>query len=220
MDYQTALYSPDFTSIPKLFDREDIEAIIKVCRNRKIYLKNDWGLWMQARDEAIIFIMYHCALRPKECTSLRFDDFNIKDMSINIRSENNKERQARTIPVPEIVMPSLKKYLSFPRYRFWGPSRYLFPSFEHKNLPLSSSTWKYRFRRILKKANIWVPPYSGTKPMYSSYTLRHTKATQVLEKTKDIRAVQFMLGHRDPRSTQIYHHLTPSWKNYLREAMN
>lgn len=220
MDYQTALYSPDFTNIPKLFTPIDMQKILDVVRNPELYLKNDWGLWTQARDEAIIVLMYHCALRPKECTSLRFDDFNLHDMSIIIRAENNKERQAGTVPVPERAVHSLKKYLSFPRERFWQGSQYLFPSFESKTKPLSSGTWKGRFRRILKLAEIWVAPIHGTKPIFSSYTLRHTKATQVLEKTKDIRAVQFMLRHKDPRSTQVYHHITPSWKNYLREAMN
>lgn len=221
MDYKTAIYSPDFKSIPKLFSQENIEQILYTCRRGNFYLKNDWGEWMRARDECIIMLMYHCALRPRECTSLKFSDFSINDMSIIIRPENNKERQGRSLPLPDVIIESLKAYLTFPRARFWQGSPWLFPSFESKTHPLASGTWKGRFRRILKQAGIWLAPEGNSKkPTFSSYTLRHTKATDVLEKTKDIRAVQFMLGHRDPRSTQVYHHLTPSWKDYLRNAMN
>jgi len=183
-------------------------------------MKNGYGEWLRKRDLTIVILMFELALRPKECLALRFDDFEPQNMFFRIRAENNKERQAGTIPLTEKVIPYLEKYLSLPRARFWRNSPYLFPSFSNRHSHVSSERWKHKFREILKEAGIWEAPVNSTRPPYSSYTLRHTKATMVLEKTKDIRLVQLMLRHKDPRSTQVYHHITKSYVDYLRKAMN
>jgi site-specific recombinase XerD len=45
------------------------------------------------------------------------------------------------------------------------------------------------------------------RPGVSDHALRHTAATLAYKYTRDLRAVQHMLGHADPRTTARYAHL-------------
>lgn len=218
MQYKPLLYSSNYKKIPEIFSPEDIQEILDTIDNSPSYLKNDWGLWLKSRDKCLTMTMYHLALRPKETCCLRFDDFNQNTYSFKIRGENNKVKRDRYVPLPESLVPHLKEYLSFPRMRFWKGSPFLFPSMANNHI--SPDRWKGKFRQILKEASLWKPPIHHTKAPYSSYTLRHSKASHVFQKTKNIKIVADMLGHADIRSTLIYIHTDEGYREVIREAMS
>lgn len=211
-------FSESVPRVPQLFSREQIERIFEASDQLKRH-RSDWGIWERYRDRAIIAMMYHCALRPNEALSLKFSDFD-DQVRLRIRPETNKERYGRIIPLSTLAVPYLKEYLQFPRERFWQGSEYLFPSFENKLTYIKPQTWKARFRNILKRAGLWLPPENSTIPPFRSYTLRISKATHMLEKTHDVQAIRLILGHKKLESTAYYLKLTQSYQEWLRTAMS
>ena len=47
----------------------------------------------------------------------------------------------------------------------------------------------------------------------SAHSLRHTAGTLALHSGADLRQVQDLLGHADPRTTCIYAHIADRWEN-------
>jgi integrase len=204
--------------LPEIFQKDEIRKIIRIISKAPFYLNNDWGEWMRARDISIFVTLYFLGLRPKEACCLRFDDFNLRDFMVKIRGENNKTKKDRILPIPKKIIPFYKVYFSFPKNRFWRGSPYLFPSFQNEYI--SPERWKHRFRQILKYAGLWKIPINSNIPPFRSYTLRHTRATELLDKSKDIFLVANFLGHSKLSSTKIYLHKTKNYQKYMKKIIN
>jgi integrase len=76
---------------------------------------------------------------------------------------------------------------------------YLFPSPQHPAAHLSTR----QYPRLLKG---WVGLMGGDPQLYGSHSLRRTKATLIYRRTKNLRAVQILLGHRKIESTVLPRH--------------
>lgn len=80
--------------------------------------------------------------------------------------------------------------------------------------------------KILKPLNLWEMPTKGKRPKFSTYTLRHSRASHILNKQiketgqPDIYAIANILGHSDIRSTTVYLHTDKKYNNYLRELLD
>lgn len=217
MEYQTLLYDVTHKLPEEVWSREDIDLMISVVDKNDDYLKNIWGDWMRARDKLIIKMLFEHALRPKELLCMKFEDLDLKNKTLRIRGINNKVRKDRLVPINEKIAPLFLDYFKFPRW-IWKNSPYLFPSFA--NQFLSPQRWKHIFReKILKPAGLWKQPEKPSLCKTRSYTLRHSKATELINKT-DIYTVANILGHGDIRSTKTYLHLNKQIFEHMRQALN
>jgi site-specific recombinase XerD len=75
--------------------------------------------------------------------------------------------------------------------------QYLFPSRIHNSPHLSTR----QYARIVEH---WVKSISLNPAAYGTHTMRRTKATLVYRRTKNLRAVQLLLGHSKLESTVRY----------------
>ena len=75
--------------------------------------------------------------------------------------------------------------------------QYLFPSRVAKSPQLS-------IRQYARIAACWVELIGLDAAAYGTYTMRRTKATLIYRRTKNLRAVQLLLGHTKLESTVRY----------------
>jgi integrase len=74
---------------------------------------------------------------------------------------------------------------------------YLFPSRIHDSLHLSTR----QYARVLER---WVEELGLDPSEYGTHSMRRTKATLIYRRTKNLRAVQLLLGHSKLESTVRY----------------
>ena len=78
-----------------------------------------------------------------------------------------------------------------------APEQYLFPSRIHASPHISTR----QYARIVDK---WVSSIGLDLSNYGTHTMRRAKATLIYRKTKNLRAVQLLLGHKKLESTVRY----------------
>lgn len=132
------------------------------------------------RNSLIIFLFLNTGIRISELANIRIENIHIPEKYIEIKVKGGFYRN---------VYINEKTKLMIQEYQGNKKSGLLF------NLK----------RRQIH--NIVVKPMKELGYIGSAHTLRHTFATQIYRKTKDILLVKELLGHTSIASTQIYTHL-------------
>ena len=153
-----------------------------------------------ARDLAIVEVLYGSGLRVSELCSITFDDLDLARSTVRVWGKGAKQR---LVPLSDPSVEALRGWLAEHRGRFATdetPRDAVFLNAKGKAITPRD------VRRILDRRSI-VP----THP----HALRHTFATHLLDGGADLRAVQELLGHADIATTQIYTHVS---RERLREV--
>ena len=78
-----------------------------------------------------------------------------------------------------------------------SPADYLFPSRQHASAHVSTR----QYARIVHR---WIGSIGLDDTAYGTHTMRRTKASLIYPRTKNLRAVQLLLGHTKIESTVRY----------------
>lgn len=143
------------------------------------------------KHKAILSLIYSGGLRVGEAINMKLTDIDSERGLIHIK--NAKGRKDRMVSLSPQLLKLLREYAK--EYR---PRKYLFNG---QNSQQYSNT---SIAKILKRAQA----KAGIKKKIKVHTLRHSFATHLLEKGIDIRYIQDMLGHKDPKTTMIYTHVS------------
>ena len=139
------------------------------------------------KHKCILTTIYSAGLRRSELINLKVEDIDSKRGLIKIRGAKGKKD--RHTLLSEKLISLLREY-----YRIYQPVEWLFEGQKGgKYSPTSVA-------KILKKA----VKKSGIRKHVTPHCLRHSFATHLLEQGTNLRYIQEILGHEDPRTTQIY----------------
>lgn len=101
-------------------------------------------------------------------------------------------------PVQFELSPSTRDALAaWIELRHLPPDSYLFPSRQRRSSHLSTR----QYARIVKA---WVRSIGLSESGYGTHSMRRTKASLIYQRTKNLRAVQLLLGHSKIESTVRY----------------
>ena len=162
-----------------------------------------------ARNHAILRLMYHCGLRVSEVVSLKWQDVTARSegAQISIFGKGGKTRQV-------LMSASMWKELQQLDGRFLGQERYIFQSRKGKagTKPLDTSM----VNRIVEDAamRVGIAIYhdeQGKKHSHvSPHWLRHAHASHSLDRGASINLVRDTLGHASIATTGKYSHARPN----------
>jgi integrase/recombinase XerC len=149
---------------------------------------------LHTRDLALMELLYSSGLRLSELTSLTLPDLDLAAAEVRVLGKGRKER---VVPVGAIAVRALTAWLTV-RAGLAGPDQQaVFVG--RGGAPLGPRAVQLRVAAHARAMGI---------PLHlHPHMFRHAFATHLLESSRDLRAVQELLGHASISTTQIYTHL-------------
>ena len=164
-------------------------------------LKDIWAIRVrlqlseQIRDLALFDLAIDCKLRACDLVKIKVRDISHGD---HVASRAIVMQQKTQRPVQfEITDPTRAAVEKWIRSAGLKSEDFLFPSRLSDSLHLSTR----QYARIVHK---WVSEIGLDSANYGTHTMRRTKATLIYRRTKNLRAVQLLLGHTRIESTVRY----------------
>jgi len=159
--------------------------------------KNITGL----RDRAILETFFSTGMRIAELVSINREQLKItpitKDLEISITGKGSR---IRTVYFSERAIKALRDYFETRKDK----EKSLFINYSGPKNQNGKRLSARAIENLVKKYSI----LAGVPITTTPHVLRHTFATDLLNKGVDIRNVQEFLGHRNIATTQIYTHVT------------
>ncbi|MDD1700726.1 MAG: tyrosine-type recombinase/integrase [Methanoregula sp.] len=134
------------------------------------------------RDKLIVRTIYATGVRVSELCNMNIEDIDFDEHTIRIRGKGDK---IRTVFVDDDTLAEILKFIS---NRIAGP---VFVGQQGKNI--SSRAIQHIFKN-------YAP--SGITP----HKIRHSYASELYKRSKNLRVVQENLGHTSIKTTEIYLH--------------
>jgi integrase/recombinase XerD len=149
------------------------------------------------KARVMLALAYGCGLRAGEVVRLRAGDIDSEQKIIRI--VQSKGRKDRPVMLPAVVLKLLRQWWKARSTAYDAgvapEQRWLFPG-RSQHQPLTTRQFSRLFKEAAKAAGL-----RKTVPLHS---LRHSFATHLLERGRDIRVIQALLGHSKLETTARY----------------
>lgn len=172
--------------LPDVLNLEEVNALLDI----------DVKTPYNARDKAILELLYSSGLRVSELINLELSNVDLDSCLIRVMGKGRKER---IVPLGDYAIDALTIYIN--------DYRYLINKKNNNYLFLNKSGDKISRQFIFKTIKKEVSK-KGIKKNVSPHTLRHTFATHLLNNGADLRIIQELLGHENLSTTQVYTHIS------------
>ena len=169
--------------LPPVLSPEEVKRVLAMARSLKA--------------RAMLTLAYGCGLRAGEVVRLRAGDIDSEQKIIRIvQSRGHKDRH---VMLPAEVLKLLRQWWKVrptaSNNSVAPEQRWLFPG-RGQHRPMTTRQFGRLFKEAAKAA--------GLRKTVSLHSLRHSFATHLLERGKDIRVIQALLGHSKPETTARY----------------
>lgn len=147
--------------------------------------------WVNARNAAVLTLLYGCGLRISEALSLTAKELeNSSQASLYVTGKGGKRR---LVPILPAVFTAVNYY------------RKLCPFVLEREKPLFRGVRGGALQpAIIQRAVQKMRRYLGLPESATPHALRHSFATHLLSAGGDLRSIQELLGHASLSTTQIY----------------
>ena len=172
---------PKIQSLPDILSPQEINRVL--------------GYVEKPRYAVLFFVLYTLGLRIGEGLNLQVGDIDHAHNRVHIRL--GKGKKSRFAKLPDATYRLMREFWATHRNPIW-----LFPSTQahRQDAPMDRGSAQRAIREAVSAA--------GIRKHITAHSLRHCYATHLIESGLNLRAVQDLLGHEDPRTTARYTQLT------------
>ncbi len=174
--------------LPEFVELEAMNNLLDDDNLQKHFSNDFEGL----RDKLLINLFYSTGIRLSELQNLQNSNIDFFQKQIKVLGKRNKER---IIPITSETLALIKTY-NIENNRLGFSNQYLLLTNKGEQL------YPKFIYNTVKKYLSQVTTLSKRSP----HVLRHTYATQLLNKGADLNAIKELLGHSSLAATQIYTH--------------
>lgn len=167
--------------LPDVVSEEIIDEISEELGEENRYLHN-----------AVMELLYCCAIRVSELCSLNFQDLDTDNKTVRVFGKGSK---MRIVPIGQKSLDILMMYLNTRENMTYNSPLFITPK--------GRRVYQRLIYRIVNK-NLSKTELKRKSP----HVLRHTAATHMLDRGADLLAVKEILGHESLSTTQIYTHVS------------
>ena len=172
-----------------------------VGQKAPLKLKDIWAIrvrlqiFARVRDLALFNLAIDSKLRACDLVKLRVRDVSHGER-IALRTIVMQQKTQRPVQF-EITEQTREAVAAWIRSASLRSEDFLFPSRVHDSPHLST-------RQYARIVDTWVNEIGLDSAAYGTHTMRRTKASLIYRRTKNLRAVQLLLGHTKLESTVRY----------------
>jgi len=171
--------------IPKILYYNQIEKLFQF----------DLKSFIDYRDRTILEVFYSSGARVSEIASADMENIDLDNCTMKVHGKGSEDRM---VFLTADTVRWIRKYKAQREKKFRNTEGPLFINNRGERI-----TVRGIFHIIDKRYR-----ESGLAGNISPHVLRHSFATELLNRGADIRAIQEMLGHKSISTTQIYTHTT------------
>ena len=155
--------------------------------------------WLEARDAAIVELLYGCGLRVGELVGLDAAASSSARGWIDIQAGEahvlGKGSKRRSVPVGTKALQALQVWLAVREGERKHAHQHALFTGRHGTRLSAQAVWQRLKQRSLR---------AGLATPVHPHMLRHSFASHLLQSSGDLRAVQELLGHANITTTQVY----------------
>ena len=172
-------------SLPHVLDVDQVNALLEVEPMDAL----------ETRDLAMWELLYSSGLRVGELVKVNLTDIDLSGRTIHVVS--GKGQKSRLLPLGQKAVTAI---------RAWFLERISCHKQDDMALFISKNGSRLSTRSVQSRLERW-RKRQGLQGRLYPHMLRHSFASHMLESSRDLRAVQELLGHSNISTTQVYTHL-------------
>jgi len=163
------------------------------------HVVNEDDPWLEARDAAMVELLYGSGLRVSELVGMDVRDsgqaLGWLDGAAGLAHVLGKGSKRRSVPVGSEALQAVQQWMAVRQDHVRDPDQAALFVGRH-GTRLSADAVRQRLKRRAALAGVATPVHP--------HMLRHSFASHLLQSSGDMRAVQEMLGHASISTTQVY----------------
>jgi site-specific recombinase XerD len=195
----------------KFMSVKETKKLMKVCKRKAAAdLQEKRSTWINRY--MLVHLALHSGLRVSEVAALKIGDLHFNGKENYLIVQCGKRGRKRDVYIDSEIVMHLQNYVIIKKDLWKEPIDNDSPLFTGRGgNHFTTTALEISFKKAMEEA--------GLPKTYSIHSLRHTYATFLLAKSKNIRFVQKQLGHASMSMTCLYADVLPDMNQKLAEAM-